>query len=102
MRKPNHEMANVIMPIYILAAMGCFSFLVPANGGERISFIMTILLGMILSIMMIESRAPPSGDHPTPMIFNFIYYVYALRWAHLKNEMRNTACRPRKCGLFHR
>ena len=78
-RKPHHAMSNVIIPTYMLAVMSCFSFLVPAEGGERISFIITILLGMIFSLVMIESHAAQSGDNRSPIILNVVNYVYGVR-----------------------
>ena len=78
-RKPSHALTNVLLPIYILAGMACFSFLVPADGGERIGFIITIILGMIFSGIMIEHNAAQSGDDPSPRILDVVYYVYGIR-----------------------
>ena len=83
MRIPNHAISNVIIPIYILAILGCTSFLVPANGGERIGFIMTIVLGMVFGMMLVEAAAAQSGDRPGPIIHKFIIYVYILWYCYI-------------------
>ena len=77
-RKPAHAMLNIIIPIYLLAVMSCCSFLMPFAGGERFGFVMTIQLGLVFSMTLVESELPPSGDQPTPMIYVFIYFVNGL------------------------
>lgn len=76
-RKPAHALHNVVIPIYLLACMNCFTFLVPVESGERIGLIMTIQLGVIFSMTLIEANAAPSGDFASPLIVWFIYYVFA-------------------------
>ena len=71
-------MLNIIIPIYLLAVMSCCSFLMPFAGGERFGFVMTIQLGLVFSMTLVESELPPSGDQPTPMIYVFIYFVNGL------------------------
>ena len=80
-------MTNVLLPIYILAGMACFSFLVPADGGERMGFVITIFLGLIFSGIMIEQQAAQSGDNPSPKILNVVYYVYAIRLVEPKIDL---------------
>ena len=58
--------------------MACFSFLIPADGGERIGFVITIILGIIFSGIMVERHAAQSGDNPSPRILNVVYYVYGI------------------------
>jgi len=77
-RKYDHAMSNVISPMYALAILGSASFLIPVGGGERIGFIMTIVLGMIFGMSLVESHAAQSGNLPGPIIHNFIIYVYVL------------------------
>ena len=55
-RKYNHALGHILIPTYILGLSGCFSFLIPAKGGERFGFIMTIVLGMIFNLMMIDGQ----------------------------------------------
>lgn len=71
-------MLNIIIPIYILSFMSCCSFLIPVGGGERLGFVMTIQLGVIFTMTMIESKVAPSGEFAKPLIFGFIYYVDVL------------------------
>ena len=59
--------------------MICLSFLVPHDGGERVGFIITTILGIVFSMSMVSHSTPPIGDEPPPMILNFINYIYFLR-----------------------
>ena len=68
-------MAIVIFPIYLLSCMNSLSFLIPADSGERISLLMTIQLGVVFSVTLVEAKTAPSGTFPAPKIFWFVYYV---------------------------
>ena len=58
-----------------MAVLAACSFLIPANEGERISYIITIHLAVVFVMNMVEEEAAPTGDFPRPKLFGMISYV---------------------------
>ena len=77
-RKPDHAVMNIVVPVYILAVLATCSFLIPANEGERIGYIITIHLAIVFIMSMVEEQAAPSGDFPRPKLFGMINFVNGL------------------------
>lgn len=74
----NHQFCLTLFnPIYVLAYCTCLSFLIPANGGERIGFIITVHLAVVFMLPLIDDLTAPSGDFPRPIIIFLIFYIYA-------------------------
>jgi len=65
----------IVIPVYILAILASCSFLIPANEGERIGYIITIHLAIVFIMNMVEDKAAPSGDFPRPKLLGMISFV---------------------------
>ena len=77
-RKPDHVMNNIVIPLYILSIMACLSFLIPPTSGERVGYIITIQLAVTFINQTVQEKGPASGDLNPPMLFTFIRYVTGL------------------------
>ena len=77
-RKPDHVMNNIVIPLYILSIMVCLSFLIPPTSGERVGYIITIQLAVTFINQTVQEKGPATGDLNPPMLFMFIRYVTGL------------------------
>lgn len=77
-RKPDHILSNIVVPLYILSIMACMSLLMPPKSGERIGYIITVQLALTFISQTVQEKGPSSGDLPPPKLFNFIRYVTGL------------------------
>lgn len=65
---------NLIMPCIVLALLTATAFLFPPQTGERISLMITILLGMTV-FMIVVIEAIPSTSEVTPLISTYFSVV---------------------------
>lgn len=66
-RRPLFYLNNLILPCIVLALLTSVSFLFPPETGERISLVITVLLGMTV-FMIIFTEAIPATSEVTPLI----------------------------------
>lgn len=65
---------NLILPCIVLALLTSVSFLFPPETGERISLVITVLLGMTV-FMIIFTEAIPATSEVTPLIGKYFAAV---------------------------
>ncbi|KAK3742454.1 hypothetical protein QZH41_011416 [Actinostola sp. cb2023] len=61
-RKPGYIMFYLSPPAVILALLSVMSFFIPTESGERIGFITTILLALMVFLLMIPEYLPRTSD----------------------------------------
>lgn len=61
-RKPKYLIFYLVTPIIILLVLSVLSFFIPTESGERIGFVTTILLSLIVFLEMIPEYLPRSSD----------------------------------------
>jgi len=73
-RKPLFYMNNLILPCIVLALLTSVSFMFPPETGERISLVITVLLGMTV-FMIVFTEAIPATSDVTPLIGTYFAVV---------------------------
>jgi len=53
---------NLIIPNFLIALLAFFSFYIPVECGERISFVITVLLSMTVFLLLVAESIPPTSD----------------------------------------
>jgi hypothetical protein len=61
-RRSLFYMFNLIIPNFLIALLAFFSFYIPVECGERISFVMTVLLSMFVFLLLVAESIPPTSD----------------------------------------
>ncbi|KAK3727985.1 hypothetical protein QZH41_015939, partial [Actinostola sp. cb2023] len=73
-RRPLFYMNNLILPCIVLALLTSVSFMFPPETGERISLVITVLLGMTV-FMIVFTEAIPATSEVTPLIGRYFAAV---------------------------
>jgi hypothetical protein len=55
---------NLVLPCGIIALLSLFSFYLPPDSGERVSFVITVLLAMSVYMLMVTENMPQSSEIP--------------------------------------
>lgn len=55
---------NLVLPCGLIALLSLFSFYLPPNSGERVSFVITVLLAMSVYMLMVTENMPQSSEIP--------------------------------------
>jgi hypothetical protein len=55
---------NLIIPCGLITLLSLFSFILPPNSGERVSFVMTILLSLSVYMLIVTEKIPQSAEIP--------------------------------------
>ncbi|XP_048580311.1 neuronal acetylcholine receptor subunit alpha-10 isoform X4 [Nematostella vectensis] len=53
---------NLIIPNFLIALLAFFSFYIPIECGERISFVITVLLSMTVFLLLVAESIPPTSE----------------------------------------
>lgn len=53
---------NLIIPNFLIALLAFFSFYIPVECGERISFVITVLLSMTVFLLLVAESIPPTSE----------------------------------------
>lgn len=53
---------NLIIPNFLIALLGFYSFYIPVESGERISFVITVLLSMTVFLLLVAESIPPTSE----------------------------------------
>ena len=75
-RKPLYYIMTIIFPSVLLSLLSCISFLFPADSGERVSLIISVLLGLVVFMLIVNERTPVTSD-ATPMLTQFFNSIAA-------------------------
>ena len=63
-RKSAYTRRKILYPLFILAFMTVFVYLVPPESGERTALAITAVLTMVLSVQYLMDQLPESDDEP--------------------------------------
>lgn len=69
-RRPLYYVFNVIAPCIVLVSMVLFSFLLPAESGERLSLNITVMLALAVFLQFLSGSLPRNSDS-TPILSVF-------------------------------
>ena len=75
-RKPLYYIMTIIFPSVLLSLLSCISFLFPADSGERLSLVISVLLGLVVFMLIVNERTPVTSD-ATPMLTQFFNSIGA-------------------------
>ena len=53
---------NLVIPNFIIALLAFFSFYIPVECGERLSFVITVLLSMTVFLLLVAESIPPTSE----------------------------------------
>ncbi|XP_068751127.1 neuronal acetylcholine receptor subunit alpha-10-like isoform X3 [Montipora capricornis] len=53
---------NLVVPNFLIALLAFFSFYIPVECGERISFVITVLLSMTVFLLLVAESIPPTSE----------------------------------------
>ena len=60
-RRPLYYVVNLVVPTIILALLSAGVFIIPADSGEKLSYIITILLAFFIFLLLLSDNIPPSA-----------------------------------------
>lgn len=69
-RKTLFYFNNLIIPCFLITALGLLTFLLPPSTGERVTLVITTLLAMTVFMLMIAEKTPTTSK-ATPLIGKF-------------------------------
>ncbi|XP_078597111.1 uncharacterized protein LOC144873541 [Branchiostoma floridae x Branchiostoma japonicum] len=72
-RIPTFHLCTTLFPAIILSVLMCIIFMLPIEKGDRISFGMTILLSMVVSLVFITDVLPAKGSMPVAALLVIVY-----------------------------
>jgi hypothetical protein len=75
-RKPLYYIMTIVFPSVLLSLLSCISFLFPADSGERLSLVISVLLGLVVFMLIVNERTPVTSD-ATPMLTQFFNSIGA-------------------------
>lgn len=61
-RRTLFYIVNLVIPNFLITLLAFFSFFIPIECGERISFIITVLLSMTVFLLLVAENIPPTSD----------------------------------------
>ena len=68
-RSSQYFMTNIILPCSFIALLSLMSFVLPPDCGERVSFLITILLAMTVYMTVITDKLPQAPGYPVISVF---------------------------------
>ena len=73
-RKVLFYLTNLILPCVVLAVLTVFSFYLPPESGERVSLVITILLGLTVFMLVFTENVPRTSE-VVPLIGKYSFTV---------------------------
>ncbi|CAB3980590.1 neuronal acetylcholine receptor subunit alpha-10-like isoform X2 [Paramuricea clavata] len=73
-RKPWFYVVTIVLPCVILSLLASISFLFPAGSGERVSLVISVLLGLTVFMLIINEETPVSSD-TTPLLTRYFSVI---------------------------
>ena len=61
-RKPLYFLLNIFLPILLLSILNMCVFILPAESGEKISFVVTIFLSLAVFLTIVSGKLPENSD----------------------------------------
>lgn len=66
-RRPGYYLTNVVYPVILVSLLTNLVFLLPVDSGEKISYILTVLLAQAVLLTLVGDSMPTTSKH-TPVI----------------------------------
>ena len=60
-RMPQFYLFNLMLPCIIISVINAFSFLLPADSGEKVGFSLTVLLALTVFLLLLAEAIPPAS-----------------------------------------
>lgn len=73
-RKPLYHVLHLVLPIAILSLLTLANFAIPVASGERIGYVVTILLAMTVYLLLLADTLPETSD-VVPLLEIFVILV---------------------------
>ena len=70
-RKPLYYVMTIIYPSILLSLLFSISFLFPADSGERVSLVTSVLLGLVVFMIIVNEHTPVSSEDSTILTIFF-------------------------------
>ena len=61
-RKPHYFILNMMMPVLLLSVLNLFTFAIPCDSGERMSYSITVWLSFAVFLTVINANLPQSSN----------------------------------------
>ncbi|XP_046841843.1 neuronal acetylcholine receptor subunit alpha-7-like [Xenia sp. Carnegie-2017] len=71
-RKSLYYILTIIIPTMLLSALTCISFCFPANSGERILLLISVVIGLFVIMIVVNERTPVTSDSRPMLTLIFI------------------------------
>lgn len=75
-RKSLYFMLNIVWPIIFLCTLNIFAFILPVESGEKVGFVMTTFLSMVVFLTIVSSKLPENSEHLS--LLNIYVFVSTL------------------------
>ena len=69
-RKPLYYIMTIVFPSMLLSLLSSISFIFPADSGERVSLVISVLLGLVVIMLIVNDLTPVTSDS-VPIITQF-------------------------------
>jgi len=76
-RRPAYYVINIILPVIFVSLLGQFSFLVPVESGERLSYALSVQVSLTVYFTSIESIIPRSSIF-IPLLTRYLASLFTL------------------------
>ncbi|XP_052674631.1 neuronal acetylcholine receptor subunit alpha-3-like [Crassostrea angulata] len=76
-RRPGYYITNIIYPVILVSLLTNLVFLLPADSGEKISYILTVLLAQAVLLTLIGNSMPTTSKK-APLIEVYVSFVLML------------------------
>ena len=78
-RRSSYYMITVLLPIFAVSVLTCFSFLIPRNSDEKISYSVTVFLAYLVLMSFIQDKLPrTSTEQPALVLHIGMMMLFAL------------------------
>ncbi|XP_071422464.1 acetylcholine receptor subunit delta isoform X2 [Pithys albifrons albifrons] len=76
-RKPLFYVINIVIPCILIAFMVILVFYLPANSGEKMTLVISVLLAQSVFLLLISQRLPATS-HAVPLIGKYLLFIMLL------------------------
>ena len=105
-RRPGYYNTNILLPAFATASLMLLSLIVPSESGERIGFVTTVMLSIIVFLLILSENLPKSDTEPllSRMLIGLTFFsliavfVTVIIEAMRKYNKKKLACLPALFG----
>uniref|UniRef100_A0A8C6JAN0 ACHD protein n=1 Tax=Melopsittacus undulatus TaxID=13146 RepID=A0A8C6JAN0_MELUD len=76
-RKPLFYIINIVTPCILIAFMAILVFYLPADSGEKMTLVISVLLAQSVFLLLISQRLPATS-HAIPLIGKYLLFIMLL------------------------